>query len=148
MKLFQRVPSLIVTGPRNTGKTLSTEIAMSFLATNSAKVCVIKDTTLPALRERYTTDHFPLLIHDCDESATIVSALQECYEGRDVKKFSKDLAPGASMAITCNEQQMDYIRKRYGWTIKRLNLYFVTVPVLKVRGCFSSCSYSNAARNV
>ncbi|OWA55001.1 hypothetical protein BV898_19386 [Hypsibius exemplaris] len=112
IELFSHVPGLITTGPRNTGKTLSAEVSAAFLGTNAEKICVTKDTSLSALRDRYTEDHMPLIIHDCLDSNTVATALHECFEGRPVKKHEKQMAPGASIIVTCNEKQMEFLQTR------------------------------------
>ena len=110
--LLCHVPSLLITGPRATGKTFSSEVSVAFLGKNADDICVAKQITLPALRDRYTEDHFPLIVHDCKDSDTISTAIHECFEGRVVLKHKQELIPGTSVAFTCNEGPMEHMRNR------------------------------------
>ena len=112
LEKFSHVPALVVTGARNTGKTQSTEMSSSFLGKNSGSICVVKDVTLASLRERYTEDHFPLIIHDCKDNALVATAIQECFEGKKVTNHNSSFVPGTTLAITCNESQMNYLQSR------------------------------------
>ena len=103
---FGFVPAIIVTGTWNSGKTFSTNMSTSYLGLNAESICIIKDTTLPGLRDRYTRDHFPMLIHDCTDPEVISVALQDCYKGRKIIKANKEMTPGTTLAITCNDAQM------------------------------------------
>ena len=119
LEKFKHVPALIVTGNRNTGKTQSTELSVSFLGTNAESLCVAKELSLPAIRQRCAEEPFSLVVHDCSDGNTVATAIHESYEGKPIMKWNEDnkkksQSPKTSIAFTCNEKQMDYLKTRYG----------------------------------
>lgn len=111
---FGHVPALIATGPRDTGKTFSTNTSTSFIGMNAEKLCVLKDSTMSALRDRYDADPLPIILHDCELNKTVATVLSECFEGMDVIKHEGHWTPMTTISITCNEAQMNFLNgKRY-----------------------------------
>lgn len=109
-ELFGHVPSLLVTGPRQTGKTLFSEVSASFVAINGENLCVVKESTLAALRKRGLREHLPLIINDPQDEFTILTALQELYEGKSVQKADEKIKPTSSIVVTMNEDLTAVIR--------------------------------------
>jgi hypothetical protein len=109
---FGHVPSLLVTGPRHTGKTLYAEVSVSYVATNAEDICVVKDSTLASLRKRSLREHMPLIINDPQDDYTVITALQELYEGKTVQKSDEKIKPSSSIMITMNEGLTATIRAK------------------------------------
>jgi hypothetical protein len=119
--LFGHVPSLILTGPRLTGKTLFAELSAAFIAINGENLCVSKDSSLAAIRKRGMREHLPLIIHDPQDDFTVLTALQEMYEGKKIEKADGNVKPSSSITITMNEGLTNTVQSRYRATCNILN---------------------------
>ena len=106
------VPAFIATGPRHTGKTFAALISVAHLGTNAADISILKDSTMSAIKARYSKDPFPIIMHDFQEGSTVAAILNECYEGRNLLKHEHQMTPLTSIAITCNEGQMSFLQQR------------------------------------
>ena len=126
-------------GPRDTGKTLWAETSVYFLGNNADLICVVKNTTLTALRERFTSDHFPIVLNDCTETSAVETVLRGCFEEKKTVKHGVEYNPGTTITVTCNEKQMEDLQSLY----VKLNLPPVCVRVLQ-DCCCSPAALSRA----
>ncbi|XP_055327386.1 uncharacterized protein LOC129580752 [Paramacrobiotus metropolitanus] len=113
VKTVGHVPALLLCGPRNTGKSLNANVSTSFCGANAQQICIYKDMTLTRLRERYTEDHFPIIVHDAEDESLVATALMECYEARPVLKHNSNQTPGTTIWFTCNEKTISMLRKNF-----------------------------------
>ena len=110
------IPALILTGPRHTGKHFAANVSAAYLGTKTTSgddICIVKESTLAGIKQRISDDAFPVTIHDFKEDKTIVTLLNECYEGKPTLNFNQQFVPSTSLTITCNEAQMMFLRRRY-----------------------------------
>ncbi|XP_055330522.1 uncharacterized protein LOC129582917 [Paramacrobiotus metropolitanus] len=112
LKIFNLCPNLLMYGPRATGKSFFAEAAVSFLGTNATDICVSKELTLAAVKDRCTGDPFPLIMHDCPDEV-VAACLHSCYEGKTLQKHESHRMPVCSVTVTCNEKQMYFLQQRY-----------------------------------
>ncbi|OWA54240.1 hypothetical protein BV898_18651 [Hypsibius exemplaris] len=93
------------------------------------------------LRDLYANDHFPLILHDCKNLDTIVTALMECFEGKDVQKHESQQAPGTTLSVTCNKRTMKYLQSNFA-ALSRA----VMIPMLEEMSPMTEVQLSDVLR--